>query len=899
MSTSTKLAGYGNIQIVSPYEIHCLSTLRVEKKVNEHARMWLTAIIPEEKKDSCVDMANDTDTIEIRELSDEGDVIRTLFHGVLSDIAVKVVRGVYHLEMEAVSHSYRLDLKPKTRSFQNHKMRYEELVQHILSDYPGSDFIDLTFDNAPLDQFTVQYEETDWQFLKRMVSRFGTALIPEAAADSPKLWVGLPEGKPDSLRNTNYQVLRSHNNFGQKEEGVTSYLIVTKRYYNLGDRILFKNKPLIVIGSTSLLHEGMLTHEYILQAEADSRWRPIWNESIQGASLAGKVIDAAKDKVKLHLNIDDVQRKEDACWFSYSSPYMAEGKTGLYCMPQIGDSVQLYIPNPREEEAFVRSSLREGGNSPKLGNPGVKYWGNPLGKEIKFSGNELRMTAQENHVFVKLHDNEGIELHSKDAIVLHADREIALEAGRLDIRGKEAVYLLSGSSSIVLDGDTDIKGARLRIEGLTKAPVQVNTEPVRSDSQSADRALKGSTSNNLSGQKLDVAQLALNMAGMVPVVGPVVTTVTKGSEKTAGKYESAALSVAGSVPFAGWTGVGVKAAQTVLQAAKGATGNTEGSLGQNSSFILGKVNTSARKLQSNHSREEVIERLKKQMQHKIVRHDFAGIPIYVRSRADAKPTTMDKILDIGDGLTIGGDQAISSFQNLLVEMGSDPIGVTSQMINDKVTGILKFANNPVESVLAVASNIKSTATHISQLYKDGNTKELASIVGNEVASSILSKGFSKGLNVKNGKSSSFKEGKYADSKGERTKGAGKIEGMPPIVQSRINLRNGTAEEGAGFNHVLDRHFNPSKNASQFSITPDELKGVLQSKEVVSTPVSRVLYSDIKLADGTIEKQARYVREVTLDSNIGIDKFSGSPTNIMTVLTDKYGNLVTATPGVIK
>jgi len=123
--------------------------------------------------------------------------------------------------------------------------------------------------------------------------------------------------------------------------------------------------------------------------------------------------------------------------------------------------------------------------------------------------------------------------------------------------------------------------------------------------------------------------------------------------------------------------------------------------------------------------------------------------------------------------------------------------------------------------------------------------------------------------------------------------------MPPIVQSRINLRNGTAEEGAGFNHVLDRHFNPNKNASQFSVTPDELKGILQSKEVVSTPVSKVLYSDIKLADGSIEKQARYVREVTLDSNIGIDKFSGSPTNIITVLTDKHGNLVTATPGVIK
>ncbi|KON98407.1 hypothetical protein AF333_07295 [Aneurinibacillus migulanus] len=115
----------------------------------------------------------------------------------------------------------------------------------------------------------------------------------------------------------------------------------------------------------------------------------------------------------------------------------------------------------------------------------------------------------------------------------------------------------------------------------------------------------------------------------------------------------------------------------------------------------------------------------------------------------------------------------------------------------------------------------------------------------------------------------------------------------------MNLRNGSAAEGAGFNHVLDRHFNPSKNASQFTVTPNELKTILQSKEVVKTPVTRALQAEIKLPDGTTQIQARYVREVTLNSNIGIDKFSGSPTNVMTVLTDKYGNLVTTTPGVIK
>ena len=90
--------------------------------------------------------------------------------------------------------------------------------------------------------------------------------------------------------------------------------------------------------------------------------------------------------------------------------------------------------------------------------------------------------------------------------------------------------------------------------------------------------------------------------------------------------------------------------------------------------------------------------------------------------------------------------------------------------------------------------------------------------------------------------------------------------------------------------MVDRHFS-SKNASQFTISQNELKSLLQSKDIVKTPVTRTLES----ADGI-----RYVREINVGKNIGLDKFNNmQPTSTMTVLTDKYGNLVTATPGVIK
>ncbi len=109
--------------------------------------------------------------------------------------------------------------------------------------------------------------------------------------------------------------------------------------------------------------------------------------------------------------------------------------------------------------------------------------------------------------------------------------------------------------------------------------------------------------------------------------------------------------------------------------------------------------------------------------------------------------------------------------------------------------------------------------------------------------------------------------------------------LPGRVQSRINLSN------QGWDHVVKRHFSGKPNASQFTVTQAELRGVLQSKDVVTTPITRTLQS----TEGTL-----YVREVDLGRQIGLDKFNNmNPTNIVSIVTDKFGNLITTTPGIIK
>jgi RHS repeat-associated protein len=115
---------------------------------------------------------------------------------------------------------------------------------------------------------------------------------------------------------------------------------------------------------------------------------------------------------------------------------------------------------------------------------------------------------------------------------------------------------------------------------------------------------------------------------------------------------------------------------------------------------------------------------------------------------------------------------------------------------------------------------------------------------------------------------------------------------PGRVQGRINLMEGSQAKKEGWKHVLAEHYNPAKGgSSQFSVSQTELRALLQSPEVVHSPVIR----DLPSARGW-----RYLREVTLAGRtIGVDVTANSPTSTFTIITDKYGNLITTFPGRLK
>ena len=200
--------GYENIQI-NPFKIQELKELRIVKKINEHTRLTFTGIIPPDQKDSYIDSADSKTKVEVSLLESDNNTT-PFFKGLVTKVQVKAVHNVYYLQVEAFSYTYEMDIKVKSRSFQNGTMTYSDMIKQVIADYPGSDMMDTASQGATLKSFAVQYCLTDWQYLKQKASLFHAGLIPADTVDSPKFYFGVPEGSPKGdLDNFNYIVRKN------------------------------------------------------------------------------------------------------------------------------------------------------------------------------------------------------------------------------------------------------------------------------------------------------------------------------------------------------------------------------------------------------------------------------------------------------------------------------------------------------------------------------------------------------------------------------------------------------------------------------------------------------------------------------------------------------------------
>lgn len=458
---------------VSPYPFETITQLHLIKQMNDHIKLTVSGIVPEEKLDQYVEQADENESIEVA--VQDGAQKRVLFQGIVTKLSVRAVRGVRYIDIEAYSTTLQMDMARKTRSFQNKHLAYRDLFAQITGAYAGAQVVDEASGGRKIGGLLVQYKETDWAFAKRLASHFHAPLVPVCTQKGLRYFVGIPDlGEPQKLEEYNYTIQKNLKEYKLKtendkqeitEQDTISYEVTSNKILELGSPVAFLRRTLYVYRAETRIEHGILVHRYVLRDQKGLGFPTLFPPELAGSSLFGKVLDVAKDTVKVHLHIDKKQPVEEAIWFAYSTVYSSPDGSGWYCMPEIGDEVRLYFPDAKEQHAFAASSVDLLSSDPqKRSDPAVKSISTKYGKQIIFRPGAIEIIGN-GKLLMRLTDAGGIEINSDKKITLTAQEDIEIIGGdKVVIHGEAGVDMKQADATLSIVDDVTLSGAKVNIE---------------------------------------------------------------------------------------------------------------------------------------------------------------------------------------------------------------------------------------------------------------------------------------------------------------------------------------------------------------------------------------------------------------------------------------------------
>lgn len=377
-----------------------------------------------------------------------GEAADPLFCGRLRWIEQQQVKGNHRLTLELVSGTSLLDQKRKSRSYQDIAMSYGKLLDQAARQAGGMVLYPAGLEERAIGFPKIQYEETDWEFLKRMASHLGLSLYPQVEQPRAGLWVGLPQAEGAKAFDwRHYRIVwdSRYDELGGEKAGNSrdrfiSYEVESEGSYGCGQEVTFQGKGLTICSKSCRSEGGELLFTYRLGYPEWAGQRRLTHKKLSGLSLLGEVISREGERLKLKLDIDREHsdwKKEKAYAFLWCPP------TGnlMYMMPAQGSRVSLYFPRGEEEGAVAVNCIRREGEA-----QGRSYRERGLkteGKELKLYPDCMGVESISGKVM--LDDLEGIRISGDKALQIIARGKIRIEGKGVQVEGgKEGIRLYHG-----------------------------------------------------------------------------------------------------------------------------------------------------------------------------------------------------------------------------------------------------------------------------------------------------------------------------------------------------------------------------------------------------------------------------------------------------------------------
>lgn len=461
---------------IDPFPFIALQELRMEQEINKHGKAWIAMRIKDEWKNAYMNALLEETWVKIMAKGEDedssSDLYAVMFCGLVTDYSFSLDGYETLFRLKVTSGSIRMDRASHFRIFQNEDSLCEGIYRQLTDCYSEGRIVCMEGNQDKTDGVVVQYEETDWEFLKRLASKTGRYLVPDATGKGAGCTVGLPMGVQRTLPKEKIKIKFDREEYMQKvcngmrtlqAADMQEFMISIREIWRIGDSVWYQGKNYFVWKICTEYERAECIHTYYLRTKEAIRTVPAAHQGISGCSFHAAVTDVRQDKVQIAVDQDEWGARDGKKWFLFSTVYSSGDGTGWYCMPEIGDSVRLYVPE-KEEGSFVISAVHKETDRARQ-NPDYKSWKTKYGKEILFTPNGILITNNQG-MMVEMDDSEGITIASDRDIVIEAEDNLTISSANasLLIAAEDVLQVKQGGTSMTLDKDIIFTGGEFRIQ---------------------------------------------------------------------------------------------------------------------------------------------------------------------------------------------------------------------------------------------------------------------------------------------------------------------------------------------------------------------------------------------------------------------------------------------------
>jgi RHS repeat-associated protein len=502
---------YRGLKIEVPMDCLAVESFLLTEELNEHAKLTVEFLMEEEDIQEAVEKIGEKTCIIVYEQHVHEKKELPIFKGRPMDVQMIEKRGLYYLKVEAIGYTYDWDMEKKSRTFCDLDLTYQQVIRNVLGDYSKFDFQDEVTKGVGIPDFLLQYEETDWEFLKRLATHFETYLLPDSAQNFGRTYFGLPRlNHKTELQQIDYHLKKDMKKYQlfnaiapyYQQETITWEITTRKRLY-LGEELTFNQVRVQVTRVEIQTSQDELLYTYTLSRMQGVKKRFQTNPLIYGMSIPAVVKERKGNTVRVHFDIDPTyETKPNLKYFTY-----AIESSSWYCMPEEGSKVHIYFPSHDEKEAIAVHAIRSAGAGAKYAsraqNPDHKSFSHVTGSEMKLTPKDINIAADdEKKISIHL-DQEGNMLLLGKKMLFNTQKSLSIgereakqedvepvKPKHIEISAKEGVYVMregDASQSIRMEEENLVVAIFVKKDASVKAPP--SQSPASFDRSAEDQAL--------------------------------------------------------------------------------------------------------------------------------------------------------------------------------------------------------------------------------------------------------------------------------------------------------------------------------------------------------------------------------------------------------------------------